>query len=467
MTGYEASGLHNPDNKEERYFRMGNLKIDYRGEVTIDDNGNPALRLDYPISNLLPDDERLYGESVRQKILDVCNLKKGVSDVAFYYGTMMITQELFSLYRRYPFFVLLMLGRHGSFKSMLSRRTITLLEDDRGQEIKFYNLKKNTELEELLSNTEIFPILIDDIIPVNGYGQKKRYADIFDWVSRSGDRERFKGGVIVTAERIPEEVVSSAYDRIWEISMPTFKDEDKKQWYSILSDVTNQDLAYFYVDYCRKLMMNYDRVLKDINIFWESFELPVGIKRETRIADHFEFLVLSEYLLKKYYLGLPEVTVGTVCNTNTYLIKRAESQQNRIMKMDMRNREIDLPYHAYQVLLGSGHSIKIIPNRTEYEADKANECKALLDGDYIFVKPDVLREAINHHADSVITVKKLSSGLEKERILVSGEGNSKTVTGLKSGRHYKLDYKKLISYKDEYEIEYEENLDYIIPVIRG
>ena len=102
MTGYEASGLHNPDNKEERYFRMGNLKIDYRGEVTIDDNGNPALRLDYPISNLLLDNERLYGESVRQKILDVCNLKKGVSDVAFYYGTMMITQELFSLYRRYP-----------------------------------------------------------------------------------------------------------------------------------------------------------------------------------------------------------------------------------------------------------------------------------------------------------------------------------------------------------------------------
>ena len=205
---------------------------------------------------------------------------------------------------------------------------------------------------------------------------------------------------------------------------------------------------------------------KDINIFWESFELPAGIKRETRIADHFEFLVLSEYLLKKYYLGLPEVTVGTVCNTNTYLIKRAESQQNRIMKMDMRNREIDIPYHAYQVLLGSGHRIKIIPNRTEYEADKANECKALLDGDYIFVKPDVLREAINHHADSVITVKKLSSGLEKERILVSGEGNSKTVTGLKSGRHYKLDCKKLISYKDEYETEYEEDLDYIIPVIR-
>lgn len=466
MTGYEASGLHNPEDKDKRYFRMGNLIIDYRGEVTIDDNGNPALRLDYPISNLLLDDERLYGESVRQKVLDVCNLKKGVSDVAFYYGTMMITQEFFQLHKRYPFFVLLLLGRHGSFKSMFSRRMITIFENDRMQEIKFYNLKKSTELEEVLSGTEIFTVLIDDIIPVNGYSQKKRYADIFDWVSRSGDRERFKGGVVVTAERVPEEVVSSAYDRIWEINMPAFNDNDKKLWYTTLSNITNQDMSYFFVDYCRKLMMNYDSVMDDIKEFWECFKLPTGITRETRIADHFEFIVLSEYLLKKYYLFLPDVSAESICNNNSYLIKKAVNQQNRIIKMDMSNRDIDIPYLAYQVLLGSGHRIKIIPNRTEYEADKTTECKALLDGDYIFVKPDILLEAINRQADTVVSVRKLSSELEKERILISGEGNSKTVTGIKNGRHYKLSYKKLISYKDEYEEELAEEEGLIISVRR-
>lgn len=178
------------------------------------------------------------------------------------------------------------------------------------------------------------------------------------------------------------------------------------------------------------------------------------------------FIVLSEYLLKKYYLFLPDVSAESICNNNSYLIKKAVNQQNRIIKMDMSNRDIDIPYLAYQVLLGSGHRIKIIPNRTEYEADKTTECKALLDGDYIFVKPDILLEAINRQADTVVSVRKLSSELEKERILISGEGNSKTVTGIKNGRHYKLSYKKLISYKDEYEEELAEEEGMIISVRR-
>ena len=113
------------------------------------------------------------------------------------------------------------------------------------------------------------------------------------------------------------------YDRIWEINMPAFNDNDKKLWYTTLSNITNQNMSYFFVDYCRKLMMNYDSVMDDIKELWECFKLPTGITRETRIADHFEFIVLSEYLLKKYYLFLSDVSAESICNNNSYLIKKA------------------------------------------------------------------------------------------------------------------------------------------------
>ena len=57
------------------------------------------------------------------------------------------------------------------------------------------------------------------------------------------------------------------YDRIWEINMPAFNDNDKKLWYTTLSNITNQNMSYFFVDYCRKLMMNYDSVMDDIKEF--------------------------------------------------------------------------------------------------------------------------------------------------------------------------------------------------------
>lgn len=54
--------------------------------------------------------------------------------------------------------------------------------------------------------------------------------------------------------------------------------------------------------------------------------------------------------------------------------------------------------------------------------------------------------------------------------MISGGGNSKTVTGLKAGRHYKLKKDKLINYRDEYINEHEEELEeewnMIIPRIR-
>lgn len=465
MISFEPSGLYNPEDMKKRYFRIGNFVINSDGGVEVDDAGNPDLYLDYPMVK----NEVELGNLVKNKIINICNLKKGVSDVALYYGSMMITQELFLLNRRYPFFVLLLLGKHGAFKTMLAKRVISVLPNSSYQELKFYNLSKNTVLEETLYNTEIFTVLIDDIIPVNGYSQKKRYSDIFDWVSRSGDRERFKGGAIITAERIPEEVVSSAYDRIWEIKMPILNDVEKKRWYTVLSEVTKQDLAVFYVEYCRKLMMNYDSVMEEISYFWSSFELPGNINRKTRIADHFEYIVLSEYLLKKYYLE-HDVTIASVCKDSSSTIKRAEIQQNRILKMDRCNMNIDIPYYTYQVLLRQQSKVKIILNQDEYEKESSKSFVALLINNYIFIKPTILLEAINDYTNSTIPLKKISTELEKEGILISGGGNSKTVTGLKAGRHYKLKKDKLINYRDEYINEHEEELEeewnMIIPRIR-
>ena len=470
MTDFEISGLHNEGEAEKRYFRLANLVIDSNGNVSADEKGNPVLKLDYPVSKDL---SKSYGEEVRKKMLRLCNLKKGVSDVVLDYGTMMITQELFSLTRRYPFFVLLLLGRHGSFKTMLSKRTTFLLADSRIQEEKFYNLSKNASLEELLDDTEIYTVLIDDIIPVKGYNQKKRFADVFDWVSRSGDRERFKGGTIITAERIPDEVVSSAYDRIWEIKMPAFTDAEKINWYTALSDVTNRDLAIFYIDYCRKLMKNYDEVLTDIRDFWTSFELPECISRATRIADHFEFIVLSEFLFQKYYLEQMGMTIANIqrYDNNSLLVKGAELQQKRIQKMDKSNCDADIAYSSYQVILSTKRTINLIASRSDYEKNCVNTSNALLNGNYIYIKPAVLHEAINKYTGLNFTLKMISSSLEQEGILYSGGGNSKTVTEIKCGRHYKLNQQKLIAYREEYVRvhgqETEDTSEMVVKVIRS
>lgn len=131
---------------------------------------------------------------------------------------------------------------------------------------------------------------------------------------------------------------------------------------------------------------------------------------------------------------------------------------------------IDIPYYTYQVLLRQQSKVKIILNQDEYEKESSKSFVALLINNYIFIKPTILLEAINDYTNSTIPLKKISTELEKEGILISGGGNSKTVTGLKAGRHYKLKKDKLINYRDEYINEHEEELEeewnMIIPRIR-
>lgn len=338
--------------------------------------------------------------------------------------------------------------RNGSFKTMLARKLscVAIMGEKRVQELKFYGITQTSVLEDVFHKIEFLPTLVDDVLPVRAYNKKKAAADIFDKIVREADMERNTGGVIITAEKLPDDLLASACDRIWQVNMPDVSN-DKAMWFQTISDLSIAELTRVYVEYIVALLSNIDSVRRDIHHVLNELSLPPQLIGKTRIEDHYKYLILIEHLYNTYLLKLNNDGIAQ----SKILLHNATLQQERTIRIDKESQTLDYVYFTYKALLSKESMLKPVCNRDKY-IEMVNSNAGVTgkpffsQGEYIYVLPEILSDELFRLTGRPVQRKAFVNALERNGILVSTEGNSKTVTMKGASRHYKLYKETLIKY---------------------
>ncbi len=427
------SGLTGQSEQESLSFRLGNVQIDMSGKVTTDDLGS-AIGYSASVDSHL----------VKQKFRKLYDLKDGVTDVAVAYGALMVFFPFLKEEKRYPFFALQLRGRHGSFKTQLARKVVIHLPDN-SQEIHFYDKSDINSFNSVKKHNDLFTIHVDDILSAKNYIKKKNYADLYEIIVRASDRQSYSSGTILTAEKIPDEVAASAYDRVWDVPMPAFTPEDKKKWFAVISSIEDSEISTFYVDLVKELLLHYADVTADITTFFDKIPFSEEL-RDTRMYDHLCFIAFSKFMLEKYYFGITE-DMDKFWGKCSLLVERAFEQQEVITEMDVDEADIDYRMVVSEIFFKGGSPFYPFKDKNKYNALQDNERKAFFyDDRYLYILPDELAEEVLIKTGKSVTIKMLGKELDKCKFRVPTDGESKNVSGFNRGRHMRLSLDRVLQF---------------------
>ncbi len=424
MNEFIRSGLHGTIGAEDFCYRLGNVLVKPDGQITVDEQG---IDIGYN-SGIDP-------LGVKEKFQKLYNLHPGVTDVAIAYGALMILGEFLASHRKYPILTFQLLGKHGSFKTSLARRVVIHLPGDR-QEIHFYNKPNISAFNSVKEQSDIFTIHVDDVLTVRDYMKKQKYADLYETIVRMTDREMYRGVTIVTSERIPDGVAASAYDRVWTVSMPNFEPDDKDRWYSVLSDIEKQDVSIFYVYILQNLMKHYDSFIRDLSGFFDKVTFPGELKR-TRFHDHLKFLAFSKFIVEKYYFETVHDMEGFEKKCEI-LTNQAIELQKMVEERDRCEEPLDYRKIVSEILLGKGAFVPYTEKDRYDNAAETSDKVYFSKNGYFFVRAYPLAAEIEKRYGYRVTPTTLGKELEKCLLRAPNVGDSKNVTGFKSGRHMRL-----------------------------
>lgn len=359
------------------------------------------------------------------------SLKPSISEILFYYSLLPIVSMFLGTLNVFPDVVLVMTGPMGHFKTTMARIATCILEQEYLQELKFYQAPRPEMLEERIRMVEGMNLLIDDIFPATGQYSKARQADLLNIISRYGDKRGYKAGIIITAEHMPEKLILSGRDRIFQLDIPFMDSEEKTRLYNKSRCIRSSLMAQVSENFVKSLMDNFDEVIKDITEFIQNYQPLEGLNADTRIGNHAEYLLLSEFLYRKY-----------ICDGNEEWSMRkqfekvlgisAVKQHKAICRM-VSGKETDYTQAVYNMLTGGNKYLRMENNRDNYMPDGKNFL--ILDGKY-YVTRTALQFGMIRYMERTVSMRKVSDALWDAGVLEVDNGGARTRKGFSNVRHY-------------------------------
>ncbi len=378
-----------------------------------------------------------------QQASSFITLKHGVTEILFYYSLLPIVSMFLGVLGIFPNMILVITGRMGNFKTTLARIVTFILEQEELQEVPFYLLPKTKVLEEKMKLLTGMNLLIDDVfLSATQYGNNRK-ADLLNIIARYGDKKWYKTGIIITAEQMPEKLILSGRDRIFQLDIPDLKSEEKAELWKKCGCIPDYMMAQVSECFVQSLMENYDSVIKDIEYFLQKYQYPEGLNADTRIADHVKYMQLVEFLYRKYMCNGDEAYSARE-QFESVLYEKAVRQHKEI-RFAIHEQKIDYVREIYKMLNSDNMYLVMVSNRRFYAPDGKN---FLIEYGRYYVTGSALYYGMIKYLGRTISRKVLSDALFDAGVLETDNSGGRTQKTYWNRRHYVISRQVIEAYCD-------------------
>ncbi len=425
-----------------KYFYNSDYQLRYKKEVT-DDN-----REDF----------------VKRGLSSYISFWPEVSEVIFYgalYGVLKPYMYHLGLISGFIFFLVAPMGH---LKTSMAR--LYFLWGTKEEKLKstFVEYVQNQKIIKNIKSCIGMCYLLDDLHPAATTNDKKKESQRLDVISRTVTENDDCGHVVMTGESIYDYGTLSCLDRILQINLPKLESEKlerkKREIQKLDSDFMPEVVRYFQ----QKLMGNFDQVIKDIQLFLEDSNNVTceEIDSSLRAATHAKYVMLTEYLFRKYCCDNDQNLSGYI-NLKKAIGNNIKIQQ-RMMNQQRKDVERDYVKDLYSIL--NNKVITFVTLEEDYSVDNERTC--FFKNNKFYITPNVLRYAFCQYLKRTVNLQKIVKSFDVAGILEkSGKYYQKKFKGT---WHYVISKPMIQLYLSESLADYEvkqENCDedYIVPII--
>lgn len=371
-------------------------------------------------------------------------LLPGITEILFFYSLLPIVSLFLERLDIFPNMVLVITGRMGHFKTTFARIAAFVLKQEELQEIPFYRMPKERTLDERVNLLAGINLLIDDVFASATQYSNKRKSDLFNTIVRYGDKRLYKAGIIITAEQIPEDLILSGRDRIFELHIPDLTSKKRVELWNRSKCIPQNIMAQITKEFARALEENHQVVIQDIEYFINSYQYPLGLGTDLRIAGHAEYISLVEFLYRKYLCdGNPEYSRQEEFESALY---REAARQYVEIRAEFREQNINYIQEVYRMLNSGNRYLRMESNAYIYEPDGKNFFANHLR--YYITGTALMYGMMNYLGSSNISRKLIIDALYDAGMLETDGSGARTQKTKWGTRHYVISRQMMEAYCD-------------------
>lgn len=421
---------HHPDGTP--VFVLGNYMISPDGIKVIPCSVQNPFRL------RMSPDVSLEADLLAKEAQKYITLFPGVSEIIFYGSLLAVIKPFLAEMHISLDFILTIIGRSGSLKTSMARNFALWLDHTEDQETNFQSGTRTTAVFSSIAAMSGLNFLMDDLHDVYGSQAKDSLKNRLDKLTREICLHPGYANVIITGESIKNMAMFSAYDRMFQVTIPKMSTDDFKNLkhrMNTLSDSLMPRLAVFFL---HRLIADYENIQKTIQDYLNNYQ-PIGFEDPTvRISSHIKFLRLAEYLYRTY-----------ICNSSHELsyktpfenaLKENALIQQKALLIKIRCEE-DINYIKafYECLTQKDKYIVVATSMADY-VPSTNTC--LLDNDRIFITRTALINSLSEYLEIPIKPRTIINEL-RDAGLLDTDSSASFTKKKKNVRHYVIYYELL------------------------
>lgn len=373
---------------------------------------------------------------------EVCQAKEyilllpEVTPILFYGALLSVLKPILANLGENADFVMAVIGSKGHLKTSMVKMYALWLEDD-VQKIDFMSGVKKQDIERRISELSGQNVLLDDLHEMKAGYNRNRMGDRLDMVTRLISNNISCTNVFITGESIRELAIGSTRDRMLQVSVPKMDGKHLAELKKNKDNLSDNFMAKLAALFAKKIISNYNAVVKDIESFLAQYQPPEYLDGSTRIPAHIKFIQLTEFLYRKY-LCTPDQDLS--CKELLYhaLEKQAKIQEKELLEQEAEAEE-DYVVGFYNMLKENEFDIE-----TDEDAYSPDSGAVLCFDNKIYIRGQVLQEALFKHYKWIVLYTTVASALHNAGILE--EDKDVKTKKFMHRRHYVVSYPMLKKY---------------------
>lgn len=358
----------------------------------------------------------------------------GVSELVFFSSLLAIVKLFLADLGYCPDFVTVVIGESGSMKTSIVRKYALWMENPELQEANFQGSYRMPQVLSSIDALTGMNFLMDDLHNVYGSQAKNQQRDRLDKITRHICSHSQCANVFITGESMKGMGIFSAYDRMFQISIPKMQAEALQELKAKINTLPDSFMPQLAMKFAGRLISDYDNLKCNIQDFFKHYA-PFGYEDSTaRTGRHVQFLRLVEHLYRIY-----------MCNGSSSLSckelfemalkKNATYQQKLLAHQRKAEEDIDYIKSIYECLTEKDKYIRVI---TDIHVYQPSDSTCLFEGEYIYITSAALINGLSQYLDRAVRLVDVSKALANAGILNSDlDTNTKKKKGY---RHYAIHY---------------------------
>lgn len=395
----------------EAYVFSQNMIIDLGNNKDIHNEASNDL----PIFN-----EKVPEKSAELKILEnIFKIKKGFSEILFLYDILAIAKPLFCKAGYSPNIFLVIFGKSGVGKTLLSD---ALFVQHESQKLNF-KMAKKTSVEKTLEKFSGHTVLVDDYHPESLSYDKGRQKEILDLISRISDKADY-GMTVVTAEF--RDGFESTQDRMFSMELEEGLDDYEAVQY-IRDHKTDYNMLLFYI--AKKLYTSSDSVTALIKRQFKIYSLNAYEGRHRAIYGNKLLKICvnlaAEIIFPEEWDGIKKTLNEGALEGYLYdlLDEYRDKQLDYMERLSKYQEEINWIELLYNLIYVENVFV-LCPEEVDIKNPEYRGLAIWSRESRIYIKSATLNKGLEKYFGKKVSYKKLIKVLAEERILCTDNSAS-------------------------------------------